>query len=258
MDFVVSLMLFAGILGGTAYCLVNYHPLNPDVLPGQPVAGGSWSVGGLIAWAWRLFISILLGITAASVVPVFLHATSSNLISEVREFAAAQEAGNAAPGGQAPTETNSSAPYVFFGFCVLAAYAAQRFLQAMLNRLLREIEEQRVRTDRAEAAAREARRIAEAVEENVTARDAGATLTAAVRTGLSDDEKKVLRVLSGAWWDQGRTRVTAAGIARQSGLSAPVVQTTLDSLAGKSLTEVRDQQGETVWGLTPAGTRWRP
>lgn len=263
MDFVASLMLSAGVLGGGAYCFLNHHPKYPDALPGERTGAGKLTPGGIFEWLWQLLVSVVLGITAASVVPVFLHATSSNLINEVREFEASQNAGKPAgggtPSGQAPKpgNGNSSAPYVFFGFCVLAAYAAQRFLQAMLNRLLREIEEQKVRTKQALAAAEDARRIAISTENTLTARLAGVTPVVATPR-LSDEEKRVLNVLVRSARDHGRKSVTAAGISSDSGLSAAIAQTTLDGLSAKGLVNVHDHAGQREWGLTEAGAQWRP
>jgi hypothetical protein len=283
MDFVAALILGAGVLGGTAYSFLNHHPKYPGVLPADRVGKGTWSRDGWGDWVWQLLVSILLGIAAAAVVPVFLHATSSNLVNDVKELAPGQRSapppGNVAPGTGAasgqpapnPEKKNPSAPYVFFGFCVLAAYAAQRFLQAMLDRVLRELEEQKKRTadavatadaaaataGKAVATAEEAHRVAEAVDGDFTESEARETLDAGP-VALTDDEKRVRDVLSRSLQEKGWKRRTSAGIARDAPLDLPVVQAALESLKGKGLVYVRDHKGVPAWGLTQSGTRWRP
>ena len=56
----------------------------------------------------------------------------------------------------------------------------------------------------------------------------------------------------------GAERVTSAGIAINAGIASTIAQSTLEGLAGKGLVEVRDHAGQQEWGLTEAGSRWRP
>ena len=94
----VSLIVAAGLLGGTA----NYYMEKTNE------AG--------------LGKSILLGLTAAATVPLFLKTVSSELMKEC-------------------LEGNAVSHFVFFGFCTIAAIFSSKFLQTLGDKLLQEIKE---------------------------------------------------------------------------------------------------------------------
>lgn len=66
--------------------------------------------------------SILLGLTAAATVPLFLKTVSSNLMSEC-------------------LNGDVIAHFVFFGFCTIAAIFSSKFLQSLGDKLLQEMKE---------------------------------------------------------------------------------------------------------------------
>lgn len=94
----VSLIVAAGLLGGTA----NYY---------MEQANGA---------GFRK--SVLLGLTAAATVPLFLKTVSSELMKEC-------------------LEGNAVSHFVFFGFCTIAAIFSSKFLQSLGDKLLQEIKE---------------------------------------------------------------------------------------------------------------------
>ena len=95
----VGIIIGAGLLGGAA----NYH---------MEKANGS----GFLK-------SLLLGLTAAATVPLFLKTVSSNLMSDCLK------------------NEDLSLYLVFFGFCTVAALFSSKFLQSLADKLLQEVKE---------------------------------------------------------------------------------------------------------------------
>lgn len=94
----IGIIFFAGLLGGTA----NYYLE-------QGNAGSFWK-------------SVLLGLTAAATVPLFLKTVSSSLMTD-------------ALNGDVVSN------FVFFGFCTVAAIFSSKFLQSLGDKLLQEIKD---------------------------------------------------------------------------------------------------------------------
>ncbi|MCC7466533.1 MAG: hypothetical protein IT261_09700 [Saprospiraceae bacterium] len=94
----VGIIVAAGLLGGTA----NYY---------MEQANGA---------GFRK--SVLLGLTAAATVPLFLKTVSSNLMTEC-------------------LNKDVIAHFVFFGFCTIAAIFSSKFLQSLGDKLLQEMKE---------------------------------------------------------------------------------------------------------------------
>ncbi|MBN8680403.1 MAG: hypothetical protein J0M29_19405 [Chitinophagales bacterium] len=94
----VGIIFAAGLLGGTA----NYY---------MEQANGA---------GFRK--SVLLGLTAAATVPLFLKTVSSNLMAEC-------------------LNGDVISHFVFFGFCTIAAIFSSKFLQTLGDKLLQEVKE---------------------------------------------------------------------------------------------------------------------
>ncbi|SYX85053.1 YEATS-associated helix-containing protein [Paenibacillus alvei] len=69
----------------------------------------------------NLYKSILVGISASMLVPLFLNTISSNLINE--------------------SETDNNKLLVIIGFCLIASISSKRFIQSMSERVLNELKE---------------------------------------------------------------------------------------------------------------------
>jgi len=95
----VSIIFAAGLLGGIA----NYY---------MEQANGA-----------GLRKSLLMGLTAAATVPLFLKTVSSNLM------------------GDCLKGEDLSLYLVFFGFCTVAALFSSKFLQSLADKLLKEVQE---------------------------------------------------------------------------------------------------------------------
>lgn len=100
---VIALMFAAGILGG----IVNF-------------ALGRTSESTWLDALW----SVIIGLGAAFLVPLFLNTISSSLLSDLLEGSAA-----------------SSDAFVFFGFCLLGAIASKTMIQTLTQKVLRAAEE---------------------------------------------------------------------------------------------------------------------
>ena len=94
----VSIIVAAGLLGGTA----NYHM--------EQANGASFRR------------SVLLGLTAAATVPLFLKTVSSELMTEC-------------------LDGKEVSYFVFFGFCTVAAIFSSKFLQSLGDKILQEIKD---------------------------------------------------------------------------------------------------------------------
>jgi hypothetical protein len=270
----IDSMVIAGALGGSASTCLNYHPAYPGRSLDQWSGNATWSWAHLGDWAWKLGAGVILGIAAAFVVPVFLHAMSSDLIAQVadseREITK-QEVGagskERAPDVQSSSRTN--AWYTLFGFCVLAAYAAQRFLQAMLERVLRELRQQKARLNNVEASAKSAEAkasvaAATAQSAKTMAEDLDADFDepeqepvfrtmAATSSQLTDDERRLLEAFQQAWKTKRWLRRSKTGLSIDTGLSDEAVDSGLRRLEGRGLIKRRQGAGRAGWLLTAEG-----
>lgn len=140
----VFVMLMAGVLGGvvsTVFELRTPAPAAPGLSPESETEG---TTPQQIAAA-----NILLGIAAALLTPLFLHFTSSQLVSDI------------------VAGTNSEEGcLLFFGYCLIAAISARAFIRSLTSQVLRETQQQAAAAARA---ASEAEARAQAAEERAAA-----------------------------------------------------------------------------------------
>lgn len=209
----VGIIFGAGILGGTA----NYF---------MEQANGA---------GFRK--SVLLGLTAAATVPLFLKTVSSSLMDDA-------------------LKGDTVSYFVFFGFCTVAAIFSSKFLQSLADKLIQDLQDVKQKqtelaettdvlvaqnSDPAEAAPSPPR--GEATGFESFNRDiSGATTTAA-----PSDEQKVLNTLqSGKYAFR-----TAEGIAQDSALDLGTVLGKLRELeaSGKVKQTKRARDGAVVWSL---------
>lgn len=257
----IPTIIAAGTLGGGAYCLVNYHPAYAGKPEEQWIGTASWTRSNFIGWLWKLWVAVVLGNAAAFTVPVFLHATSSDLIRELveppRPVKPPKPNQVTPPAGADHQSTNSVAWYVFFGFCVLAAYAAQRFLQAMLGHVLKELEQQRTRVDQIEKTAETAQHVAEEVAEDFSEPETAAAAAApALPLDLTAEEQRILAAFQKARTEKQWMRRSKEGLAADTGLTEEQVLQGLDRLVSLGLVQKRPGRGRAGWLLTATGVAW--
>jgi hypothetical protein len=212
----VGIIAAAGLLGGTA----NYY---------MEQANGA---------GFRK--SVLLGLTAAATVPLFLKTVSSNLMAECL-------AGDVI------------SHFVFFGFCTIAAIFSSKFLQSLGDKLLQEMKEVKQKQEElTETTDVLVAQSSDPANESATAPPAGDSEGSefeSFQTGANksaaqvmSDEQKILGVLR-----SGRFAFrTAEGIATDAHLEATAVQIKLQELeaAGKVKKTRRTRDNVWIWRLS--------
>jgi transcriptional regulator of acetoin/glycerol metabolism len=210
-----GIMFSAGLLGGG---------LNYLLSPKEPDNGGE---------VWK---SIVGGLVASFMVPLFLNMISSNLVDSIR--------------GSTSNPGDPSKLFVFAGFCLVAAVSSKAFISTLSDRILSE----------AKAARKELKQIktevgpiiAKETEEETQETELRAD-TQKAKLNLSDNQQKVLKALV-----TGRfTLRTRTGISNDAQVLKDDVAKTLDELAAKGLARsVRvlvQGQPKTRWYATEQG-----
>jgi hypothetical protein len=128
MGWLLFIMLLAGVFGGIVNIALNSQ--RPDRR----------------AWIW----SILAGVAAALLIPLFLRTVSSNLASNLLS-------GNAGKDDW----------FVFAGFCLLAAISSKAFIQTLSDRILREVQETRREVQENKQEVQEAKLVAKRADDRV-------------------------------------------------------------------------------------------
>lgn len=225
LGYILGTMLLAGIFGG----LINSYLSDPQVE--KPLA------------QWQ---HVVVGIGAAFMVPVFLNTISSRLIAEIT--------------GPDLTSDMLSKLLILAGFCLLAAVSSRAFIRSMTDRLLREVADARKEAQAAKDQAASAAAIANLTVEPdtppVTA--TRALLGSGEETGeasIGETERQVLTALVHSRY----TMRSVSGIAQDTGLARPTVESTLAELEDKFLvTESQSQTGQPRWYATAQGHQVQP
>jgi len=162
---------------------------------------------------------IILGITAAFVVPLFLKITDSNLL----------------------TDPLDNVGYLtLLGFCIIAGFSSKAFLTTMSQQLLNKVESME-------------RRQSELEEEidPILVKETEPQVDAAAISNLtiSSDEQKVLQALG----NPNYTRRYIGGIYKETGLNSDVIQELLQSLQNKGLARQRKGENGDLFWLTAEG-----
>ncbi|MCC6410243.1 MAG: hypothetical protein IT270_01215 [Saprospiraceae bacterium] len=225
MNNVVMLILLiagGGVLGGLANYFMNRT---------QP----GWLKGDF----WK---SVVVGVAAAAVVPLFLQTVSSDLVNDCLKT---------------DSENQVVSCLVFFGFCTIAAIFSSRFLTSIADKVLREVEEMKqtqaelVQTtdalvdvnsdDQGAAEPLESLKTGSAVDDDgleAFSRDA----TPAPQ--LSPEEKLLWNMQHGR-----RSFRTVDVLAREAGMDVSTVENMLQSMENRGLVNKmrRNSDGVTLW-----------
>jgi hypothetical protein len=245
---ITSVMLAAGAVGG----LVN------GFLSDTPDAAR-------LAW-WK---HIVIGITAAFMVPLFLTMISAGLIDKIR--------GTAGQPGDPALLLNLA------GFCLVASVSSRAFIGSLTERLMREVRDARAQADAASATAEQARqRATDATEAALIAQSDAETAQALARAQVAEEslvdeaaeypaprqrtgpptgaglglspalaqEKLVLLALT----ESDLALRTVAGLAQDSRLDTATVLTVLGHLQQKAWAlSLAGSDGQPRWFATAAG-----
>jgi hypothetical protein len=214
----ISLVMFAaGVLGG----IINF--LITDARQEAP-----------LKW-WQ---HVIVGVGASFMVPLFLNMISSGLIDAIDKHKA-----------------DASGLFVLAGFCLVAAVSARAFIQSISKRLLQEVREARETAQEAKAEAAEAQNaVAPFVEEDVpeiaNTTTADEVLERSPQLELTPDGSRLLK----AFADSSLSMRSLTGLARDSRLEKPRVNTLLSALMSKGLVvQTQSKGGQPRWYLSPAG-----
>src|SRR5229473_7981459 len=185
--------------------------------------------------------SLVGGLVASFMVPLFLNMISSNLVDSIK--------------GIAPNAGDPSKLFVFAGFCLVAAVSSKAFINTLSHRILSE----------AKATRKEVRQIKSEVDpiiaketEKETPESEPLSVSVANRITLGENQKKVLRALA-----NGRfTLRTRTGISNETQLPKNEVIKILAELAAQGLARSARVmvQGEpkTRWFVTEEGRAVEP
>ncbi len=218
--FMFGIMLAAGFLGGG----LNYLLSRKDNAEGAAI--------------WQ---SLVGGLVASFMVPLFLNMISSGLIEAIK--------------GKDSNSGDPSKLFVFAGFCLVAAVSSKAFINTLSDRILSE----------AKAARKEVRQIKSEVDpiiaketEKETPESEPLSVSVANRITLGENQKKVLRALA-----NGRfTLRTRTGISNETQLPKNEVIKILAELAAQGLARSARVmvQGEpkTRWFVTEEGRAVEP
>lgn len=219
----VIIMLIAGALGGT---------INNFLAPDASSDESKLHIGR----------SIVIGIGAALLVPLFLNMISSNLMTEVV--------------GTKDTPGNFGKALVFLGFCLVAAISSRAFIQTISERLLNEVKktanEAKVEAQDAQNKVGQVENKVGEVVDLVTEPETVPLMTGQMATQtepLSDDENKILNALAkGRWALRSRT-----GVISDSKVDPAEIDNLLSKLQVKGLVGQMESPGGARWYITRTG-----
>ncbi len=219
---ILAVLLAGGIFGG----IVNFLLARPDDVPTPSV--------------WR---SMIVGLAASLLVPLFLNMISSNLLDLIR-------------GG------DGSKLLILLGFCLVAAISSTAFIRTLSDKVLTEAKQAREQAQqaRAEVASMEQDIRPIVVKDTETdpesfstaAADAQGDLRSAradAGAPLAPEQRSLLNALSSGRW----TLRTEAGLARELGIDRTQAARLLDDLAANGYAGRRVDENGTRWFATELG-----
>lgn len=222
---VTALMITAGLLGGVA----NY--LGADLIDGPPKSEKR-----------RLIESLVLGLVAALITPLFLSLARSGLLAEI---VAKLDAGTV------PTSDVA----VFFGFCLIAAFSSRIFLGTVSERVLALTKKVKALDAKTEVLSENQDEIAENITpETQPAETLAESLPVAGEQlpPMSPEERAIADALIGRGYEWRAT----TGVASDAGLNIDLVSSLLAKMQSQGLVESkRARKGHPLFKLTGPG--WR-
>jgi hypothetical protein len=203
----VAVMTVAGVFGGT----VSFALARSET-------------SGWKDWFW----SVVVGLGASFLVPLFLNTISSTLLSGLV--------------GESPRKADV---YVFAGFCLLGAIASKAMIQTLTQKLIRQTEETKKRVETLEA------RVDPIVDKETEA-DLPASEAPMKPREIPDSLENVLKALGASQFSLR----SLTGVAREVGRPSAEVLTDLRNLSQMGLAaEVQGKKGAR-WTITPEGRKY--
>ncbi len=210
---IIALMVIAGFCGGTA----NFALSRTE--------HSTW-----LDWFW----SVVIGIVASFLVPLFLNTISSSLLS-----------------GLLSGSSGKADIYVFAGFCLLAAIASKAMIQTLTQRVLREAQEARGKAQEASKEVESLKQeIIPIIEKETEPESPDSSPFKIEAFGLVGEEPKLIIKSLG---NSKYSRRTTKGIQKETGVPLNKVTETLDRLEANGLAVSFRMDTGSRWGLTMKG-----
>jgi DNA-binding MarR family transcriptional regulator len=233
---ILLMIIVAGLLGG----LINYFlgmEKNNDVSESEnsPKVKNKNDSEGIIP----LLRSLVIGIGASLLVPLFLATISSGLIQSLLDSTRSTSA--------------SADAFVFFGFCLIGAISSRLFIQTLSDKILKEVKEAKKEAKQATNEVRDLKIEAEPILQQNTEPDDILNNQSNMRTltELPDKEMTVLSALINSKY----VLRTAKGISQQSGMDTSTVAQHLKILTNKALVNrINGSKGER-WAISSSGQK---
>lgn len=233
----ILIIIIVGSLAGVSNFL-NFHFKNIDE---NKVAGVEKGDVNNKYEIWKYVVS---GIGASILVPLLLNMLSSNLIKESKDF----------------DQINY---FVFAGFCFIAAYFSERFINSMGEKILQDLEKTKDRANEAILTAKENEEKLDFIvssESEMDEQDIQSQLEMSEFQSQSpfvdDDIKSQTNQILGSFNEKFKFR-TAKGIAKDLSYSVAIVETILNQLQSHGITKkLTAKSGLSLWGLTKVGQLW--
>jgi DNA-binding MarR family transcriptional regulator len=219
----IAVMLLAGSFGG----LINYFLLLKNDPENASVPK-----------------SIIIGVGASFLVPLFLNMISSNLIESIK--------------GTTEVPGDHSKLLVFAGFCLIAAISSTAFIQTLSDRILSEAKAARKQAAEAKIEAERAVDQVAQVQANVEPiivretepePSADSSVLRASADHLSEKERRILDAFARSRY----SRRSANGLSRDTGIDARELDGLLAELDAKGFVGKRENQSGERWFITQEG-----
>lgn len=188
--------------------------------------------------------SVIVGIGASFLVPLFLNMISSNLIDSIK--------------GTNEVAGDQSKLLVLAGFCLIAAISSSAFIQTLSDRVLNEARAARKEAEEAKADAAQAKDEVAEVQATVDPiinkeTEPEPAVEGAARTGsangLSDKEKSILNAFARSEY----THRSLRGLSKDTGIHEDDLANMLTDLMAKDLVRQRESITGPKWYMTPQG-----
>jgi hypothetical protein len=212
MFLIIAVMFIAGVFGG----FVNFYLAKPDDVPTPSRAR-----------------SVVVGLAASFLVPLFLNMISSNLIELIR-------AGD------------NAKLLILLGFCLVAAISSTAFIRTLSDRVLSEAKQAKKEALEAKAEVSEAHEVIQTIAAKETEPDLVDSATAPdERAGAepTTTEEKLLKALSGGRW----ALRSESGLTKEIAADRAEVARALQELRGRGLVGRRAGERGTRWFITESG-----
>jgi predicted transcriptional regulator len=183
--------------------------------------------------------SIVIGIGASFVVPLFLQTISSDLINQCK--------------------TDGKYYFIFAGFCLIASIFSRRFLNTVADAVIKKAEEAEKKAEQAiETATMNEEKVSALVdknsepEEQIDLENSDISfINEDIKGKLKTDIQNIINVFKSSKY----TYRTAKGIAKDIGTDLSVVEMTLSELEIAGIIKKLPSENKILWSLTEKGNQ---